>query len=97
MTSETKSAFLTTEFWVFILSNLVTVTDTLPIPDHYQWVFTAITAVGYLISRGIAKSGVAHGEVAPHVIITPDTDESVSPPTLAAPSQVVTAQRRVVD
>jgi hypothetical protein len=67
LSTETKSAFKTTELWVFIAgvagvliaSDLVGTTS--DHSDYFRadraWLFIVILAVGYLVSRGIAKSG----------------------------------------
>lgn len=63
---ETKAAFTTTEFWVFVVVSVAiliaaAVTDN---GDDGQgfgaataWSYVAFLAVGYVISRGIAKAG----------------------------------------
>lgn len=69
LTTETKQAFKTTEFWamvaviVGILVAAATIKggDTAPGTDEFiarqAWLYVAIVAVGYMISRGLAKSG----------------------------------------
>lgn len=69
LASETKQAFKTTEFWamvgviVAILVAAATIKggDTAPGTDEFiarqAWLYVAIVAVGYMISRGLAKSG----------------------------------------
>ena len=69
LTTETKQAFKTTEFWamvVVIVGILVAAAaikggDTAPGTDEFiarqAWLYVAIVAVGYMISRGLAKSG----------------------------------------
>lgn len=69
LTTETKSALKTTEFWamvgviVAILISAATIKggDTAPGTDEFiarqAWLLVAIVAVGYMISRGLAKSG----------------------------------------
>lgn len=64
--NETKSAFKTTEFWVFIVLSVAiliaaAVTDN---GDDGQgfgaaqaWSYVALVAVGYMLSRGLAKAG----------------------------------------
>jgi hypothetical protein len=67
LSTETKSAFKTTEFWVYaagvaavlIASDLVgTASDH---GDYFRadraWLYIVILTIGYLISRGLAKSG----------------------------------------
>jgi hypothetical protein len=69
VTTETKQAFKTTEFWamaVVIIGILVAAAtikggDTAPGTDEFiarqAWLYVAIVAVGYMVSRGLAKSG----------------------------------------
>lgn len=69
LSTETKQAFKTTEFWamvavvVGILVAAATIKggDTAPGTDEFiarqAWLYMAIVAVGYMISRGLAKSG----------------------------------------
>jgi di/tricarboxylate transporter len=69
LSTETKQAFKTTEFWamvavvVGILVAAATIKggDTAPGTDEFiarqAWLYVAIVAVGYMISRGLAKSG----------------------------------------
>lgn len=69
LSTETKAAFKTTEFWamvVVIVGILVAAAtikggDTAPGTDEFiakqAWLYVAIVAVGYMISRGLAKSG----------------------------------------
>jgi hypothetical protein len=69
LSTETKHAFKTTEFWamvvviVGILAAAATIKggDTAPGTDEFiarqAWLYVAIVAVGYMISRGLAKSG----------------------------------------
>jgi hypothetical protein len=69
LSTETKQAFKTTEFWamvVVIVGVLVAAAaikggDTAPGTDEFiarqAWLYVAIVAVGYMISRGLAKSG----------------------------------------
>lgn len=67
--TETKQAFKTTEFWamvvviVAILVSAQTISggDTAPGTDAFvakqAWLYVAIVASAYMISRGLAKSG----------------------------------------
>ena len=67
---ETKAFFKTTEFVVFIVatvgvllaSYLVQATD--GHNDYFQadkaWLYVVILSVGYMVSRGLAKSGSRH-------------------------------------
>ncbi|MDX6635367.1 MAG: hypothetical protein QOF06_1570 [Solirubrobacterales bacterium] len=69
LATETKQAFKTTEFWAMvavIVGILVAAAsikggDTAPGTDEFiarqAWLYVAIVAVGYMISRGLAKSG----------------------------------------
>lgn len=61
---ETRDAFFTSEFWAMvgvIGGTLVScaVLDNLDAPR--AWLIAAIVATGYMVSRGLAKSGVRHG------------------------------------
>jgi hypothetical protein len=60
---ETKPSFLTTEFWAMvgvIAAVLVAALEA----DNFQapraWTLVAAVAIGYMVSRGLAKSGSAH-------------------------------------
>jgi hypothetical protein len=67
LTTETKQAFKTTEFWIYaiavagvlIASELVGSTQNHG--DYFRadkaWLYVVILTVGYLISRGLAKAG----------------------------------------
>lgn len=66
--TETKEAFKTTEFWVFVvillglfIAGLVADTGDEEAIDGFGaervWLYAVILSVGYMISRGIAKSG----------------------------------------
>jgi uncharacterized membrane protein YcjF (UPF0283 family) len=68
LTTETKSSLKTTEFWamvvviVGILISAATIKggDTAGTDEfiaRQAWLYVAIVAVGYMISRGLAKSG----------------------------------------
>lgn len=69
LSTETKASFKTTEFWVMVavvVAILVSAQsigggDTAPGSDAFvakqAWLYVAIVAVGYMISRGLAKSG----------------------------------------
>jgi hypothetical protein len=69
LTTETKSAFKTTEFMSFVaivagilISALVIKGGDTHGTDEFiarqAWLYVAIVTAGYLISRGLAKSGV---------------------------------------
>jgi len=69
LTTETKNAFKTTEFWamvgvivaILVAAALIKGGDTAPGTDEFiarqAWLYVAIVAVGYMISRGLATSG----------------------------------------
>jgi hypothetical protein len=69
LSTETKQAFKTTEFWamvgvivaILISAAMIKGGDTAPGTDEFvakqAWLYVAIVAVGYMISRGLAKSG----------------------------------------
>jgi hypothetical protein len=69
LSTETKSAFKTTEFWVMVVvvvailvsAQSISGGDTAPGTDSFiakqAWLYVAIVAVGYMVSRGLAKSG----------------------------------------
>ena len=68
LTTETKSFFKTSEFWAFVLVTfgILIAGNAIEIEeggtDYFAadkvWLYITIVAVGYMISRGIAKSGV---------------------------------------
>lgn len=69
LSTETKQAFKTTEFWamvavivgILVAAAMIKGGDTAPGTDEFiarqAWLYVAIVAVGYMISRGLAKSG----------------------------------------
>ncbi len=69
LSTETKQAFKTTEFWamvavivgILIAAAMIKGGGTDPGTDEFiarqAWLYVAIVAVGYMISRGLAKSG----------------------------------------
>lgn len=69
LSTETKQAFKTTEFWamvgvivgILIAAAMIKGGDTAPGTDEFiarqAWLYVAIVAVGYMVSRGLAKSG----------------------------------------
>ncbi|MCP9272964.1 hypothetical protein [Mycolicibacterium arenosum] len=67
---ETKASFKTTEFIVFIVATIgvliasYLVQDTDSRGDYFvadkAWLYVVILAVGYMVSRGIAKAGSRH-------------------------------------
>ena len=60
---ETKPSFLTTEFYAFVAS-VAAVLIAAAQADNFDapraWTLVAALAVGYMVSRGLAKSGSAH-------------------------------------
>lgn len=65
LTTETKAAFKTTEFFAYV-GVLIAVLIAAAIVDHSDagslgarqaWLYATILTVGYMVSRGLAKSG----------------------------------------
>lgn len=70
---ETKHAFKTTEFWVYVLgvlalllAGLIDDKDGSGFTAQDVWLYFTLLTVGYLLSRGIAKSGSRDPDVAAH-------------------------------
>jgi di/tricarboxylate transporter len=72
--TETKAAFKTTEFVVFVVAVVGVLIASALVGDSdgrgdvfladKAWLYVTLLAVGYMISRGLAKSGVrAHHDV----------------------------------
>ena len=60
---ETKTSFLTTEFWAMagvIAAVLVAAQQADNFYAPRAWTLVAAVAIGYMVSRGLAKSGSAH-------------------------------------
>lgn len=60
---ETKASFLTTEFWAMvgvIAAVLVAAQQADNFDAPRAWTLVAAVAIGYMVSRGLAKSGSAH-------------------------------------
>ncbi len=64
--TETKSATKTTEFYVFIVVALGVLIASAVVDNNedgsgfdanHAWLYVSILAVGYMVSRGLAKSG----------------------------------------
>ena len=60
---ETKASFLTTEFWA-MLGVIAAVLVAAQQADNFDapraWTLVAAVAIGYMVSRGLAKSGSDH-------------------------------------
>ena len=60
---ETKASFLTTEFYV-LLATVAGVLIAAAQADNFDapraWTIVGAVAIGYMVSRGLAKSGSAH-------------------------------------
>lgn len=66
LTTETKAAFKTTEFiaYVVILAGMFIASIVVDSPENGQgfgaaqvWLYATLLTIGYMISRGLAKSG----------------------------------------
>ena len=60
---ETKVSFLTTEFWAMvgvIAAVLVAANQADNFDAPRAWTLVAAVAIGYMVSRGLAKSGSTH-------------------------------------
>ena len=65
LTTETKAAFKTTEFFAFvavligvlIAAAMIDETDAGGFGARQAWLYATILTVGYMVSRGLAKSG----------------------------------------
>ena len=67
LTTETKQAFKTTEFWSFVVIVVGILVSAMAIKggddgtDQFiarnAWLYVSIVTAGYLVSRGLAKSG----------------------------------------
>lgn len=60
---ETKASFLTTEFWAMIgviAAILVAAAQADNFDAPRAWTLVAAVAIGYMVSRGLAKSGSDH-------------------------------------
>ena len=60
---ETKASFLTTEFWA-MLGVIAAILVAAQQADNFDapraWTLVAAVAIGYMVSRGLAKSGTAY-------------------------------------
>jgi hypothetical protein len=60
---ETKISFLTTEFWAMAAVNaaiLIATAVSDSLGDIRAWTLVAAVTIGYMVSRGLAKSGTKH-------------------------------------
>jgi len=63
---ETKWSVLTTEFWAMvglILAILIAAAVSDSLDDIRAWTLVTVVGTGYIVSRGIAKAGTAHGRI----------------------------------
>ena len=63
---ETKASFLTTEFWAMAAVNaaiLIAAAVSDSFGDIRAWTLVAAVTIGYMVSRGLAKSGTKHVSV----------------------------------
>jgi hypothetical protein len=66
--AETKSAFKTTEFWIWLIVSVAILIASAVVDDHGEgqtgfgadraWSYVALVTTAYILSRGIAKAGV---------------------------------------
>ncbi len=60
---ETKGSLMTTEFWAMaavIVAILVAARELAHFSGQEAWTLVSVVAVGYMISRGLAKAGSGH-------------------------------------
>jgi uncharacterized membrane protein YadS len=60
---ETRVSFLTTEFWAMAAVNsaiLIAAAVSDSLGDVRAWTLVAAVTIGYMVSRGLAKSGTKH-------------------------------------
>jgi hypothetical protein len=60
---ETKASFLTTEFWAMVGVIAAVLVAAQQADNFYApraWTLVAAVAIGYMVSRGLAKSGSDH-------------------------------------
>lgn len=73
---ESKPGYLTTEFWLIVIAEVLTQTGAIPIPDKYKWISATLAVIGYAISRGLAKLNVPYEKVLPQVAADPTDTKS---------------------
>lgn len=62
VSTETKAAFKTTEFLAYIVAVIAVLIAAAVVNDknfgaHDAWLYVTLLTIGYMISRGLAKSG----------------------------------------
>jgi hypothetical protein len=65
LVTETKSALKTTELWVYVAATIAVLVAAMVVDEtdaggfgaKQAWLYVTILTVGYLLSRGLAKSG----------------------------------------
>jgi hypothetical protein len=60
---ETKASFVTTEFWAMvgvIVAILIATQQLDQMTGEEGWTLVSAVAIGYMVSRGLAKAGNAH-------------------------------------
>jgi hypothetical protein len=60
---ETKISFLTTEFWAMVAANaaiLIAAAVSDSLDAGRAWTLVAAVTIGYMVSRGLAKSGTKY-------------------------------------
>jgi len=85
---ETKAFYLTSEFWLMVLGQIVLVLQESGVLDlvatKYNWlapILQAVLASSYITSRGKAKSGVPHSDDSSISEFTTPEDVVVQPGT----------------
>lgn len=61
--AETKASFMTTEFWAMIAvvaAILYAARELGHFTGQEAWTLVSVVAVGYMVSRGLAKAGSGH-------------------------------------
>jgi hypothetical protein len=61
---ESKKGYKTSEFWLAIATSVLVLLNGIPMPEQYEGFVIAALGAVYALSRGIAKKGVPHVEVA---------------------------------
>ena len=66
-TTETKASFKTTEFFVYIAADVGVLAASMMLGDNPEtsdffgadkaWLYVTLLSIGYMVSRGLAKSG----------------------------------------